>query len=75
MEILGHTKIDLLKIDIEGAEYEVIQDIAVTMILPQIICLEFHKRKDFVSPDGIVSILKYIGYDMAYHKDNAYTFK
>jgi FkbM family methyltransferase len=75
MDMLGHKQISLLKLDIEGAEYEVIPDIAVSMIRPLIICMEFHKRKDFVSEDGIVSILKYIGYDLVHQKANAYTFK
>ncbi len=75
MKMLGHTEISLLKIDIEGAEYEVIPDMAIMMILPKIICLEFHKRKDIVSPDGVVAILKYVGYELVLQRDNAYTFK
>lgn len=75
MQLLGHTKIGLLKLDVEGAEYEVIPDMAISMILPQIICLEFHNRKDIVSPDGMVTILKYVGYDLVLQRDNAYTFK
>jgi len=75
MELLGHTKIGLLKLDIEGAEYEVIPDMAISMIRPQIICVEFHDRKDILSPDGAVAILKYIGYNLALQRENAYTFK
>jgi FkbM family methyltransferase len=75
MEMLGHTKIDMLKLDIEGAEYEVIPDMAISMILPGIIGVEFHYRKDIVSPDGMVAILKYIGYDLVLQRENAYTFK
>lgn len=75
MQMLNHKKIDLLKLDIEGAEYEVIPDMTISNIRPQIICLEFHDRKDIVSPDGMVAILKYIGYELVLQRDNAYTFK
>lgn len=42
MQTLGHNKIDLLKIDIEGAEYEVIDSIIENKIKPTVLCIEFH---------------------------------
>jgi FkbM family methyltransferase len=39
---LGHTHIDILKMDIEGAEYQVIKDLKNTNIRPTQILLEFH---------------------------------
>lgn len=42
MKEMGHSKIDLIKMDIEGAEYEVIKDIIKTNIRPAQIALEFH---------------------------------
>jgi FkbM family methyltransferase len=50
--------IDLLKIDIEGAEYAVLQDMIASNIKPLIICLEFHK------PDNneMISALNKAGY-------------
>jgi FkbM family methyltransferase len=75
MELLGHTGISLLKLDIEGAEYEVIPDMATSMIRPQIVCMEFHSRNDILSPDGAVTILKYIGYKLVLQNKNSYTFK
>ena len=44
MKELGHDQIDVLKMDIEGAEYEVIKDISKSGIRPQQILVEFHHR-------------------------------
>ncbi len=41
MERLGHQHIDLLKIDIEGAEYKVMEDLLKKKIYPRILCVEF----------------------------------
>jgi len=44
LKTLGHSKIDILKMDIEGAEYEVIDDIiALPEPVPQVL-IEFHHR-------------------------------
>lgn len=42
MEMLNHDSIDLLKMDIEGAEYGVIRNICLTKPHINQICLEFH---------------------------------
>ncbi|MEY4906451.1 MAG: hypothetical protein RL260_169 [Pseudomonadota bacterium] len=44
MRELGHGHIDILKMDIEGAEYDVIQDILQSGIRPGQILIEFHHR-------------------------------
>jgi hypothetical protein len=44
MKRLGHTTIDVLKMDIEGAEYEVIEDIVSSRISINQILVEFHHR-------------------------------
>jgi FkbM family methyltransferase len=41
MQDLGHTRLDLLKIDIEGAEYEVLHDMLESGIRPRVLCIEF----------------------------------
>jgi len=41
---LGHTHIDVLKMDIEGAEYDVIEDILTSGISIDQILIEFHDR-------------------------------
>lgn len=42
MKGLGHSTIDLIKMDIEGSEYAVIADMITKGILPQQLCIEFH---------------------------------
>ena len=44
MKELGHNHIDILKMDIEGAEYDVINDISKSDIRPHQILVEFHHR-------------------------------
>jgi len=44
MKELGHTRIDLLKMDIEGAEYDVIDDLLTDAIRVRQLCIEFHHR-------------------------------
>ncbi|HSL03614.1 MAG TPA: FkbM family methyltransferase [Nitrospiraceae bacterium] len=41
MQQLGDTSIDLLKMDIEGAEYAVIRDLVATKLLPRVLLVEF----------------------------------
>ena len=42
MRELGHDHIDLLKLDIEGAEYDVVDDLVTSGIRPRVLCVEFH---------------------------------
>jgi FkbM family methyltransferase len=44
MRLLGHDHIDLLKMDIEGCEYDVMSDFLGRRIPIQQICVEFHHR-------------------------------
>ena len=44
MKDLGHTSIDVLKMDIEGAEYAVIRDVLRNSIEVRQLCVEFHHR-------------------------------
>ncbi len=41
---LGHSRIDLLKLDIEGAEYEVLDGMIASSIRPRQLLVEFHHR-------------------------------
>ncbi len=44
MAMLGHRSIDVLKIDIEGAEYEVLDNLLTTRHRPAQLLVEFHHR-------------------------------
>jgi FkbM family methyltransferase len=50
MSELGHQSIDVLKMDIEGAEYQVLDDLLASEIRPRQILVEFHHR---FTTDGI----------------------
>lgn len=67
MQELGHTHIDLLKMDIEGAEYEVLQDLYVSEIRPEQILVEFHHRFPGVSlqkTKTAIESLRSMGYQL-----------
>jgi len=75
---LGWNHIDLLKIDIEGLEYEVLRHILKNQVRVQQICVEFHhgggfrhKRKDTI---GAVLALRRAGYDLIHRSSWDHTF-
>jgi FkbM family methyltransferase len=49
MNELGHGHLDLLKLDIEGAEYEVLDSLEADGVRSRILCVEFH-RTPFIRP-------------------------
>lgn len=56
---LGHEKIDVLKMDIEGAEYDVLSDLIESRCRPAQILVEFHHRFDGIDKnDTSRSILR-----------------
>ncbi len=77
MKQLGHEEIDILKMDIEGAEYGVIEDIIKKSIFPRQILIEFHHRFD---PFSIADTKKAIhdlmcnDYEVFYISDNYQEF-
>lgn len=44
MRMLGHDHVDILKLDVEGAEYDVVEDAMRSGIYPGQILIEFHHR-------------------------------
>ncbi len=50
MKMLEHSKIDVLKMDIEGAEYAVLADLLASGIRPRQILVEFHHRWPEIGP-------------------------
>ncbi len=64
---LGHDKIDLLKMDIEGAEYSVIEDIVKSGIQIDQLLVEFHDRFETVDTSNnhkAISQLLDLGYEI-----------
>ncbi len=67
MRMLGHSTVDLLKLDIEGAEFEVVDDILASRLDIRQLLVEFHHR---FTGDGYgrlrraVSSLKDAGYTL-----------
>lgn len=69
MRELGHTHIDVLKIDIEGGEYEVLDDMLASNILPTQLLVEFHHRWKHIGMQktkDIIKKLKDAGYKIFY---------
>lgn len=73
MSELGHEHIDVLKMDIEGAEYSVIEDIQKSGIRPIQILIEFHHRFSGIGLDKTkiaIKSLKQMGYKLFSVSDN-----
>jgi FkbM family methyltransferase len=69
MRELGHERVDILKMDIEGAEYNVIKDIEQSDIRPQQILIELHHRFPDVGikkSQEAISTIKKMGYGLFY---------
>ena len=67
MQELGHASIDILKLDIEGAEYDVIKDLYASGIRPEQILIEFHHRFPNVGIEKTkeaVGCIKSMGYQL-----------
>ena len=67
MKMLGHNYVDILKLDIEGAEYCVIKDIMESKIFPSQILIEFHHRfrgYSIYNTKNTINLLKQNGYQI-----------
>lgn len=62
---LGHKNIDLLKIDIEGAEYDVFESLLASDFRPKQILVEFHHRFKGIGKDKTIQAIKSL-------RDNGY---
>jgi FkbM family methyltransferase len=61
MQELGHTHLDLLKLDIEGAEYGVIRDMLANRIRVRQLCVEFHHRWPEIGPTSTKKAVESLG--------------
>jgi FkbM family methyltransferase len=60
MQQLGDTSVDLLKMDIEGAEYAVIKDMVATKLLPRLLLLEFDEAHTPIDGEASARIKHHI---------------
>jgi len=69
MKKMQHSHIDLLKMDVEGAEYDVLESVLESAIRPGMIMVEFHHRFKGIGKEKTihaVSKLKQAGYQISY---------
>ncbi|MBI0535452.1 FkbM family methyltransferase [Roseomonas sp. KE2513] len=72
MSMLGHARVDLLKMDIEGGEYDVVREMARDDIRPDQLLVEFHQGFYGFTPDDTrqaVRTLQDIGYRLFWVSD------
>lgn len=62
MAELGHARLDLLKLDVEGAEYEVLRSMLADGVLPTVLCVEFDQPMPFRLTRAAVRDLRRAGY-------------
>ena len=77
MEMNGHDSIDLLKIDIEGFEYEVLQSCLEERIPIKQICVEFHDFFPEISKTKtkhMIRTLQSRGFDLIHRHRHDHTF-
>ena len=68
MKRLTHQRIDLLKMDIEGSEYAVLENMLEEEIFPKQLCIEFHHRFPQIGLEptrSIIQKLNKVGYKIA----------
>lgn len=74
MKKLSHKHLDLLKIDIEGAEYMVLNHLLETKIRPTILAVEFDQPTPVMKTFAMISNLVAAGYELADQTDWNFIF-
>jgi FkbM family methyltransferase len=62
MKEFGHEHIDLLKLDVEGAEYEVLEPVFDGQLVVRVLCIDFHKVRSLDHMASAVRQLAEVGY-------------
>ncbi len=77
MDGLGHERIDLLKMDIEGSEYRALDDLLAAGIRPLQLLVEFHHRFPEIGLDrtlAAIAAVRGAGYDLVSIADSGEEF-
>jgi len=74
MKELGHDHLDVLKLDIEGAEHVVIESMLADEIHPAVLCVEFDQPVKVKALRATLASLNAAGYTLAATDDWNYTF-
>ena len=61
----GHERIDLLKLDIEGAEYPVLESLELEMLGTRVLCVEYHTDYSLRRMSAAVNSIVEQGYQIA----------
>nr|WP_228025391.1 FkbM family methyltransferase [cf. Phormidesmis sp. LEGE 11477] len=64
MSELGHDEIDLLKIDIEGAEHEVVRSMFAQGVFPTLLCMEIDQPAPLLKITSTVRRIRKAGYTL-----------
>jgi len=62
MEELEHDRIDLLKLDVEGAEYDVLEPVFAGELSCRVLCIDFHNVTSLGHMVESVNRLRCVGY-------------
>lgn len=74
MDQLGHSRIDLLKMDIEGAWLPVIEDMCASGIIPRVFCVEFDSPTSIGKVRRTVKLLARHGLYLIHRRRDNYLF-
>jgi hypothetical protein len=71
---LGDERVDLIKMDVEGAEYRVLDSLLASGPLPAVLCVEFDQPAAVRKTVGAVRRLQRAGYTLNHIEVWNYTF-
>jgi len=74
MQNLGHTHIDLLKLDIEGAWQRVVRNIAEENISVSMVCVELDSPTSLVWVFRVIRMLRRLGLELVHFEKDNYLF-
>lgn len=74
MAEFGDRQVHLLKLDIEGSEYEVVPTLDLPTMGVRVLCVEFHHNEPARAAKAILSVLARQGYEIVHrHEPSAFT--